>query len=191
MEVKDKICDMLESVLKCADAEVSKGIENVDTHELYEVVDIIKDLTEAKYYCSVTEAMEEYDEDDKKWYGGKSRGKYRMSPDMYKAEDPEYYRDMDREQGRMYYTERVNRHPNDGSVVRDSREGRSGVPRKMYMESKQMHKANTAEDKQMKMHDLEVYMNELSKDVTEMIEDSTPEEKQLLKTKMQTLIGKI
>ena len=39
--------------------------------------------------------------------------------------------------------------------------------------------------------ELEEYMKELSTDVTEMIGDASPEEKSMLKTKMQTLLQKI
>ena len=53
-----------------------------------------------------------------------------------------------------------------------------------------MHKADTPADKQYKMKELEKYMGELSKDITEMIADSSQEEKNLLKTKMQTLLQK-
>lgn len=74
------------------------------------------------------------------------------------------------------------------SGMRDSREGKSGMSRKTYMESKQMYSSDTPENKQHKMRDLETYMRELSDDVTEMISDSTPEEKTMLKTKLQTLV---
>jgi len=35
------------------------NLHQVDTHELGEVIDMIKDLEEALYYCSITKAMEE------------------------------------------------------------------------------------------------------------------------------------
>jgi hypothetical protein len=41
------------------------------------------------------------------------------------------------------------------------------------------------------MNELEKYMKELSEDIVEMIEDASPEEKQLLKAKLTTLSGKI
>lgn len=75
--------------------------------------------------------------------------------------------------------------------MRDSREGRSGMSRRNYMETKEMHNGNTPEDKQKKVQDLEKYMNELATDVTEMITGATPEEKTMLKQKMQTLMQKI
>ena len=41
------------------------------------------------------------------------------------------------------------------------------------------------------MKDLEKYMHELSTDITEMISDASPEEKQLLKQKLTTLATKL
>lgn len=74
---------------------------------------------------------------------------------------------------------------------RDSREGRSGRNRRTYMETKEMNKGNSPEEKQKKMKELENYTKELAEDVTEMISDATPEEKALLKQKMQVLMQKI
>ena len=41
------------------------------------------------------------------------------------------------------------------------------------------------------MKELEHYLNELSKDIVEMVEDASPEEKQMLNQKLTTLAGKI
>lgn len=51
-QLEHKLLDMLE-------LEAAKGLENVDAKELGEAVDILKDLGEAKYYCSVVMAMED------------------------------------------------------------------------------------------------------------------------------------
>ena len=74
---------------------------------------------------------------------------------------------------------------------RDGREGRSGQSRRSYMETKEMNKGNTPQEKQEKMKELEKYMKELAEDVTEMIEDATPEERSLAKQKMQVLLQKM
>ena len=76
-------------------------------------------------------------------------------------------------------------------MQRDGKEGRSGDARRGYMETKEMHKGNSAEDKQHKMKELENYMKELSTDVTEMIEGASSEEKNMLKNKLQVLMQKI
>lgn len=89
--------------------------------------------------------------------------------------------------------EGYNQGRNDGrnSQNRDYREGRSGTSRRSYMETKEMNKGNTPQEKQEKMKELEKYMKELAEDVTEMIEDATPEEKSLLKQKLQVLTQKV
>ena len=122
---------------------------------------------------------------------------YHMTPEMYREHDPEYYRDMDRDMGRMYYTDtgmrgnmgNSSRIGNSG--MRDGREGRSGASRRSYIETKEMHPDNSQESKQAKMKELEKYMGELSGDITEMIAGASNEEKTMLKAKLQTLMQKI
>lgn len=86
----------------------------------------------------------------------------------------------------MYFTE-----TSASSKIRDAREGRSGISRRTYMENKELHKANTPQDKEAKMHDLNVYMTELADDMTEIINDATPEEKTVLRNKLSALVTKI
>lgn len=220
MHIK-RIHEMMEKLTKCAEMELEKGVENVDTKEMGEVVDIIKDLAEAEYYAKISKAMDEseygedYDymgayDDMRKGYRGQprdSRGRYmsrrggrrgyeepmyHMPLDVYKDYSPEELRDMDRHtMGRMYYTDNANggsmaTRSQGGMNGRDNREGRSGMSRRGYMEAKE-----TGKDKGEKMKELEKYMKELSEDVTEMIGDASPEEKSMLKSKMQTLLQKI
>ena len=175
---------------------------------IVEAMDEAKDSEESMKYI---EMYEDYPVHSRKGYRGQprdSKGRYmrrmgyeeppymHMTPDMYKEHDAEWYRDMDKEHGRMYYTEMpmnnksemtMNGHGN-GMINsgRDYREGKSGQSRKSYMETKDMGK-----DKNEKMKELEKYMKELSEDVTEMISDMTPEEKTMMKNKMQVLMQKI
>lgn len=122
---------------------------------------------------------------------------YHMTPEMYREHDPEYYRDMDRDMGRMYYTDTGmrgnmgNSSRTGNSGMRDGREGRSGMSRRSYMQTKEMHPDNSQESKQAKMKELEKYMGELSGDITEMIAGASNEEKTMLKAKLQTLMQKI
>lgn len=60
------------------------------------------------------------------------------------------------------------------------------MTRKMYMEHKDLH-----HDKSIKIQELDKYMHELTDDIMEMIEDSSPEEKQLLQKKISALATKI
>lgn len=257
------IHDMIEKLSECAKCEMDKGIEQLDTKEMGEVAEIIKELSEAEYYAKISKAMDEseygedYDEygpidDSRRGYRGQPRSEsgrfmsrgdgrrsnrgrggrrgyeepmyYQMTPEMYHMYPAEYYRDMDREEmGRMYYTSggssmggssssgmsggsssmgggQSSGSSSGGSrgyseseggqyssrMQRDAREGRSGQGRRGYMEAKEQGK-----EKGEKMKELENYMKELSTDVTEMISDASPEEKTMLKQKMQMLMQKI
>lgn len=235
MHIKN-IHEMIEKLAECAKMELCMGIENVDTKEMGEVAEMIKELCEAEYYAKITKAMDEaeygedYDEDgpmnDKRYYRGQprdSRGRYmsrrgrrgyeeryyRMTPEMYREHGPEYWRDIDRHEGRMYYggdggssggmnggTGGMSGGSGStrnygGEHGRDYREGRSGQARRGYMETKEARPGNSPDDKQAKTKELEKYMNELSSDITEMISGASNEEKTMLKTKLQTLVQKI
>lgn len=220
MDIK-RMHEMIEKLSEAAECEFKKGIENVDTCEMDKVVNMMKDLSEAMYYRTLTKAMQEsdaeetmemfdkYGDDGKRYYdmwryksGGfapKGRGTrrgyeeppyYHMNPDMYREHDPEYWRDLDRSEGRLYFSEPVKNTMNIGNT-HDKKDGRSWKSRRGYMESKELHKSNTPEDKQHKMHDLEEYAKELTDDVVEMISDMSAEEKNLLRAKLQTLVQKI
>lgn len=142
------------------------NLECVDAKELGEVVDMIKDIDEAIYYCTIVKAMEQ--KDDEKYY--------------MTAYPPEPYRDIDRNDGRMYYTPvKSGSYPSE--IMRDSREGHSPMVRKMYMESKEKHQDG--------MHHLEKYAHDLTDDIMEMIKEATPDEKQMLKSKLNLLAQKI
>ena len=160
----ERLKAMKERLMSCVESQMG-DLSKTNAEELGEVVDMIKDLEETIYYCTVVKAMEDRDEEDKKYY-----------PRMYSSI------------GRMYYGSSYDRGMDDYRMVypRDFREGRSGASRRMYMESKEMH-----EGKEKQMHELEKYMHELSEDVMDMITDSTPEEKQILIQKLTTLAEKI
>lgn len=118
---------------------------------------------------------------------------YHMTPEMYQEHDPEYYRDMDRANGKMYYTEtgmnNVNRSGMDRtSAIRgSSNESRVERARRGYIETKEMHKDGTQESKNYRMKELDTYMNELNEDMKELIKDMTPEERTMLKQKIAKL----
>ena len=49
----------MHKLIELVEFEVDEHLETIDTCELGEVVDMIKDLSETIYYKTVTEAMEE------------------------------------------------------------------------------------------------------------------------------------
>lgn len=183
--------ERLKSIKDCLIAQVSGQmgkLDQVDAKELGEVVDMIKDMEEACYYAKIIEAMEK-GEEEKKYY-----------TEYYRPYSRDYLRDMDKNYGRMYYggdwSDAHETSKTNGATyyterpypmeLRDRREGRSPMSRKMYMESKELHK-----DKTTQLKDLENYMQELSMDIAEMIDDASPEEKQMLQSKITALANKI
>lgn len=258
----EKLKQMKEALVGCVQTQVYGNMEKVDAKELGAAVDMIKDLSEAIYYCTITEAMEKEEKEGKENGKGQHGMMYynqRMMP-MYHY-PMEYYDPRLRErympnsmyaqgggnsggsgssggsggsrnaqgdggynassQGNnargggsrgyhegmmpmeepwypypMFYEDMMyargggqsgggNRNYPPMSMMKDPKEGRSGERRKMYMEGKGM------KDKSHQMKELEGYMQELSTDLTEMIQDASPEEKQLLQQKISTLATKI
>ena len=186
---------MKEQLMSCVQGQLG-DISKVDAHELGEAVDMIKDLAEAIYYCTITESMEKSSEDK-----GETNINYYTTPTTYNRmmyTDP--YRDTERDGGYMYYTTGgrgqssgggnrggVNYYTEmPGDMWRDPREGRSPMRRRMYMEGKEMHN-----DPNSQLRELEAYLQELSTDITEMIKDASPEERATLHQKMTTLASKI
>lgn len=153
--------------------------ERVDAKELGEVVDMLKDLSEFCYYKTITEAMEKSEKEQKyytKPYMEQERMYYKgdmdiRNPIKYRYDDMPYFYDNTR---------------NTYIPDTDPREGRARESRKMYMESKESHKRP-----EIRMKDLEKYMQDLTTDIVEMVENATPEEKETLKQKIVTLSTKI
>ena len=63
MDIKRMYC-MIEKLAECAEKQFDAGIENIDTSEMGQVVDMMKDLAEAMYYRELTKAMQEFDAED-------------------------------------------------------------------------------------------------------------------------------
>ena len=197
----EKLKSIQECLASAAEAQVY-DLENVDAQELGEVIDIIKDIEETIYYCTVTKAMkegvEEYREPEVMYYGGyrRERPSWREK-DMGDWSDERRYYDGKGSQhtssnssGHMnggaensnsYYTEKEYPH-----AFEDMREGRSYRSRRMYMESKE-----SKQDKSIQMRELEKYMQELAQDITEMIEGASSEERQYLSKKISALATKL
>ena len=189
---------MKTQLMSCVQGQMGQ-LDKADAEQMGEAIDMIKDLSEAIYYCTITEAMEKSDKQQKETVNNIN---YYTTPmnKMY----PDYYRDMERNGGYMYYPGGSNGNSgnsgNNGNsngsmsyytempyeMRRDPREGRAAIRRRMYMEGKEMHK-----DTNSQLRELEAYLQELSSDLTEMIKDASPEERATLHQKMTTLANKI
>lgn len=111
---------------------------------------------------------------------------------MYPYDDMEHMRDMDRDdRGKMYYSEPAVNVSGSNNMSRNYSESNYDRAKRNYTETKELHKGNTQEDKEHKMKSLDSYMKELSTDITHLLGDMTAEEKNLLRTKLSTLVSKI
>lgn len=192
----------------------SKVIKNLVCYDkdkkIIEAMDEAEDAQEAIKYI---EMYENYPEDDRKGYRGQprdSRGKYmsrrgyesRMVPEM-DYDEMERMRDYDRGSGKMYYSgsgssgggsSSMGGGQSSGGTMSGNRgysESRYDRAKRGYEETKSIHKDNSAESKQMNMKSLEDYAKSLTEDITEMVSDMSAEEKNLLRTKLQTLAQKV
>ena len=206
---------LAEKIADCMKAKVeAKGIDNIEGQDLVELgmwTDIIKDLVCYDKDKKIIEAMDEAEESEeamkyiemyedypeRKGYRGQmrdSKGRYMSRrkgymPMMYDYDwdNMQMDRDMDREHGKMYYTEPMTMR-NDNQTHSESRYDRA---RRGYEESKAMHKSGSVEDKKKNMESLEHYMKELSEEMAELIESMDASEKTMVRSKLQTLAQKV
>lgn len=208
----ERMHKMIECLTEKALAELDKGIENVDTKEMGEVVDMIKDLNEAEYKAVIVKSMKEADEEQKEYdkellralkdeygeeggrryydhyryvdgrFAPKGKGTYRRGyeepPYMHMYPEAEHMRDMDREYGKMYYTEPMNESGYDRA-------------KRNYTETKEMHSGTTPEDKEQRMKALDKYIKTVTNEIIKIVSDNaTAEEKSLIKNNMNNLMSK-
>ena len=196
-------------IMECVKTKVeAMGIDNIEGQHLEELekwTEIAKNIVCYDKDYNIVEAMKEAENEDnmraiemyedypdRRFYdhyryadgrfAPKGHGTYRRGyeepPYMHIYPEAEHMRDMDRDYGKMYYTEPMS----ESSYDRAKRN---------YTETKEMHKANTPEDKEHKMKSLDSYMKELSSDITGLIGDMTAEERNLMRTKLSTLVSKL
>ena len=189
---------MKEKLINAIETQINGNLEYANTEELGEAVDMVKDLSEAIYYCTITEAMEEKSQYDQgshypttHYYGDTGMMKkypndnypgYRDYPIMYEGGNG-----RGTNGGSRYYNDTSTRYMmyHDGYPMLPAGDDRSSMSRRRYMDAK-MHN-----DKAAQMKELEQYTQELASDLTDMVKDATPEEKQLLQQKIARLAQKI
>lgn len=183
---------MKDKLIGCIEKQINDNLEYANAQELGEAVDMVKDLSEAIYYCTITEAM-----DDK---SGLEQGhhrsthyyedaKFKKCPEDYYYPPIYYYDERGRyDMGSNHYgdtsTKYMMREP-DYRALPERYDDRSSSSRRRYMDGKMRN------DKQVQMKELEQYTQELAADLADMIQDASPEEKQLLQQKISLLASKI
>lgn len=167
MQKINKMADMI--INKMYDY-MADDIEKVNTKELGEVADILKDLHMIKYYMLLNNAMETEGAEE--------------TLEMFKKLN---------EDGKKYYTplERIEEPGKIYTSARDEREGKAFKSRKTYMETMEIHKTGSEEDRKARMIETEKYINDLTADIMEMYHNAAPDEKQNVKNKITMLLQKL
>lgn len=221
-----RIHDMLEDISETATTELAKGTENVNTKEFGEVVDMIKDLSEAEknkmeacYYKTLIEAMEEsdYGEDydeygplERRGYrgggrsgggrggnrGGGNRGGGRGGRRSYEEmwDDPRFMEE------RMGYSNGAygggSRGQSSGGQGGQSRgyqggqqQSRYGYSHDDYMNERKMYSSTDPESMKKRAKIIDEHMDDMYEMFKEEVQDMTPEEKQMWKSKLNKIIN--
>ena len=167
--------------------EIAKNIACFDKD--YRIVEAMEKSEDNEDIMRMLEQYEDYPErrfyDHYRYADGrfapKGRGTYRRGYEEppYWHMTPEMYRDMDKENGRMYYTEPMHT------------ESRYESAKRAYTESKELHKGNDPQDKEAKMRELEKYMKEMSDDLLNLMKGMSQEEMNMAKSKLSVLVSKM
>ena len=167
--------------------EIVKNIACFDKD--YRIVEAMEKSEDNEDIMRMLEQYEDYPErrfyDHYRYADGrfapKGRGTYRRGYEEppYWHMTPEMYRDMDKENGRMYYTEPMHT------------ESRYESAKRAYTESKELHKGNEPQDKEAKMRELEKYMKEMSDDLLNLMKGMSQEEMNMAKSKLSVLVSKM
>lgn len=207
MHIK-RIHESLECLAEVMNEELSKGIECVDTQEMGEVVDMVKDLCQAEYHARISKAMEceeeeeeleekylismlkeEYGEEDYKKYYNQyrySNGRYapkgrgrRMGWQPMTDEPPYKHMAMNRDFDMDDY----------GRMYTGKPQTRFGYSHDEYMKEKQMHPGMDETSKRMRMDKLDEYMTNLLEMGKEVVQGMSAEEKQSWKTGITKMLS--
>lgn len=186
----ERLKHLKDCLMCCVEGQMT-NLQEADAEELGAAIDMLKDLEEAMYFSTITEAMTkgegkkhnseyEFEFDSAKEHHPKGEKMYYSTPTMYaEGNGGGSHSYMGGNNGRSYMD-------NSERSYSDTMSGRSPMSRRMYMEAKQ-----TQSDKATQLRELEKYMQELTTDIVEMIQDASPEEKSYLEKKMTTLATKI
>lgn len=112
---------------------------------------------------------------------------YHMTPEMYRDHDTEWYRDMDRKSRNvMYFSEPMRNSDSEKRV-----ESRYDRAKRMYTETRDMHKSGSVEDKQITLKEGEKMLGVIFDEIEEMLADAPSELKNMVKTKGLARLQKI
>lgn len=181
MNKSKELCEIERTITQALQTEISKGIQNTDTHELGEVVDMIKDLAEARekcwkacYYKKIIEAMDDNRDDEEAYEYGR-RG-YRKPP-IRRPRPRDYDEDFDE---MLRESDRYVENPRYGQAYNE------------YQTAKRHYTAtNSARDwDDMNRHASE-HVSDTIETLREIYKGADPELKKRIKADMNKLISEM
>lgn len=182
MEKLHDICAMKKKLIGWAQEAMSNGVESVDTNELGEAIDMIKDLYEAELYCveacyydTVTEAMNQNAETYDKHSFWMNRAGMKWPPDKRL-----YWDDADYESGHMGYM--------------NHKTSRSEIGRNWdhYMDARRHYQATKSDSDRMEMSaSAQMHMGETIATLREMWRDADPDLRQKMKKDFSALLQEL
>ena len=175
----------------CVSEQMENGLDKVNAKEMGEVVDMIKDSyeieklkAEKKYYESVVDAM--HDKGNEEWYDDMgypvrrdSRGRYTSSRSMGGSG-----RSMSMRRGFEYQDDYPSRPVDMTRDMYSDRSSRYGYSHDEYMEKRKDYNMTNPESAKKRKQLLNDYMDDLYDMAKDMVQDMSPEEKQMWKDKL-------
>ena len=173
-------CEMREKLISWTKEAMAGDVSTIDAQELGEVIDMIKDTYQMEYYCSkkkyyetVTEAMEEYDDRDNERFKMGRSGMMRVLPEGEYRFDPDEY-DI---YSRMGYS---------GHKVAQSEMGRNWD---RYLDARRHYQATKSDSDRMEMStNAQLHMGQTIATLREMWHDADPDLKQKMKKDFTALL---
>lgn len=161
----DRLKALEERALLLAETGLNQDVSCIDANEVGKIIDIVKDLKEAMYYCSIVAAMENTDYESN--YNRRNYYPHYGTNRVY----PEY--------DRMYFTPKVSTNwTSDYYNMGDSHsvdDGESWKYRRNFIQSKDMKKSDVET-----MEDLKDFFDAFQDDLLEMYNKSTTSENLIL-----------
>ena len=205
----ERMHEMIEKMTDCTKTALDQDSTMVGAYPIKDVVDMIKDLSEAEYYSKISVAMDEADYGEDYDYRGRkgyrsqprnSRGQYtsrrgRMGfePEWGETYMPDMMMDYPENDPRMYYSGNGsrggsgNRGGNQGGNSGRGSQSRYGFAYDEYMEKRDQHSKSSPEENSKRIELLNDFIEDLEDMAKDVVKGMSPEEKQVWKIKLNKL----
>lgn len=175
----EHICSSLCTITEALECEVSNGIDKFNTAEGGQVTDMIKDLSEACYYLTVSEAMKHSDAEDRYGYMPQKMGHDKERSYVKRwMDDPEGFEKEMRSDPYMRSEDHRNKRDRYGETYHEYLDAR-----KHYTESK-----SQSDKDEMEMHANEHLMDMMTS-VREIYKSADPEMRKQVKTSLTKFVS--